>query len=349
MIQNNNGIDADPNKSTSGSGNDITRKPDEITIESVFCDSYEIPPQLPRHVPLDWFEVAIACKYAPAKIKTLIKILQDPYKKPARKQYLLVGAPGAGKTTLAQAIAQAAGLPCIFVPVAELPNEFQNSAAASLQRIINPILQSNERCVIILDEITHITDNYKQKNNSNNDAATATWSLLDRCAQNPNIIIIGTTNDVSDLPAQLKSRFGENGIIEIPLPCEQARSELMSTLLEEWIRDGSLDKRYIDFLVNKTKGKSFRDIMNLLYEAAENAMAEDRRLEQSDIDAIINHWKSWWHPSKLYGSCKQYIKESANLTNFSIGLQIAGLYLHFRQTIFNEYIYEIQHPIRKQK
>ncbi|MCL5875334.1 MAG: ATP-binding protein [Candidatus Dependentiae bacterium] len=288
----------------------------------------------------------LSCQAAPEQIKNLIaKLALYPKEVPKKRQYLFVGPPGTGKTTLAQAVAQKAGWKSVVIPVPELANEYQNSAASGLKRIIDPLLTAEEPCVIVLDELTHITDNYKQKLNYNNDAAAAVWSLLDRCKEHENIIVIATSNDISDLPPQMKSRFNKSGIIEIPFPDYTARGYLLCYLLNDFINTkSSYDMgSYVRYLATITEGKSFRDIMDFCEEVAYNAEQKSRRIQREDIHAVIKKWRSKWHPVELYRSCKSatksIIKESPTY------IPIISLSLSLYHTFLQES--QIMHNLRK--
>lgn len=277
----------------------------------------------------------LSCQAAPEQIRNLIaKLALYPKEVPKKRQYLFVGPPGTGKTTLAQAVAQKAGWKSVVIQVPELANEYQNSAASGLKRIIDPILTAKEPCVIVLDELTHITDNYKQKHNYNNDAAAAVWSLLDKCKEHEHVIVIATSNDISDLPPQMKSRFNKSGTIEIPFPDYTARGYLLCYLLRDFINTKtSYDMgSYVRYLAKVTEGKSFRDIMDFCEEISYNAECNGRHIKREDIDAVMSKWRSKWHPTELLRSCKSatksMIKESPTyIPIISLGLSLYHTFL----------------------
>lgn len=295
--------------------------------------------------PLDADIVRIAYNHAPVRIQRVTdKMLNYPNKVLRRRKYLFTGEPGTGKTTLAQAMAQFAGWPCVIVPIPELPNEFQDSAAAGLTRFIDPIIEKDGKCVIVLDEITHLTDSYKKNKNNPDRTATTLWWLLDKCNNRNNIVIIGTTNDDSDLPAPLKNRFG-NGIIKIEMPSLEARTSLINYLFRNPIQVGKFDQNYINMLAKKSNKKSLRDIVGLYQDAADIAELEDRDIEHNDIDALIAEWRSWYHPqelwqsvesSRIYKFCKPALPNAFEIIKFSIpvALQLVALWMNYQQMDF---------------
>lgn len=334
-MQKNNGMDATSSSNSGGDNRNINS-----TFTSLDLTKFIPKEELPKHA------IKIACDHAPDKVQSLINTLDN--NRPlleTQKKYLFTGNPGTGKTTLAQAIAQRFKWECIFVHVSELPNQYQNSAASGLKEIIDAVLAESEavtikKYLILLDEMTHLTNNYKEKNNANNDAARPIASLLDRCSTNPNILVIGTTNDdASELPHLLQDRFSDN-IIKINLPSSKARKEYLTIQLT------GLDESYINFLVKKTNGKSFRIINSLFGPAKEKANIENRTITKEDIDAIISQLKPWWHPAELYGSYTPFLKNHVTLSNIAI---LVGLCTGIGQTgqiIYSRYDTEKQRKIQ---
>ncbi len=173
---------------------------------------------------------------------------------------LLVGPPGVGKSDIAKAIAQIVGRPFIFLKSSLMATEYQNSGAQNLKRIIDAVKAYAKPCVVILDEIYSLIDKKKNDQKSDQDTAVALWQLIDECSQDKNILFIGTTNSLKDIPEALKSRFS-NHIVEIELPDAAMRKHIISFYAQE-----CTSKELLETIIRKTNGFSARELKELINE-----------------------------------------------------------------------------------
>ncbi len=278
--------------------------------------------------PLDPAEAQISYDHAPATIQNTIDTMRnfrEKNKTIEHRNYLFHGDYGIGKTMLAQAMAQAASTSdttwhCALLRVSKYTEKYQSSASGHIVKKMKSIRAQNQPCVIVLDELTHITKNYGQEHNFNNDAATTVAAEMDTCNERNDIIIVGTTNNKSDIPEILNSRFGELGIIEIPMPSFDLRMDLINHLFQKEIQNQTLTDSHIKMIAKKTEGKGLRKIALDLYKKVVNEAQTRRRLEkklakqlgksdeeiaaldqdggytitQADIDAVMATGPSWY-------------------------------------------------------
>lgn len=152
-----------------------------------------------------------------------------PRAKMALKKILLLGPPGSGKSSLAKTIAYRLRRPYLFITAATICNEFKDSGIGSLQRLTEFLGKSKMPCVVIFDEITSLTDKFKN-DNSNIGVIEVFWTMLDKLEKMPHVLFIVTANDIEKLPITLKDRFGKC-IYYIPLPAYLCTCAYIKTLL----------------------------------------------------------------------------------------------------------------------
>lgn len=264
---------------------------------------------------------------APVVIKKIIiNLLYPPKNKAALpKRLLLVGKPGTGKTTLAKAIAYKCGYDYYVVEAPFLLNEYKNSGPQNLLREIYPLLTAGRPVVVILDELTELTDRYKKENDSDATVAAALWVLLDSCAQFDNVFFVGTSNkEKKDLPAQLQSRFDED-IVTIHMPHAIARKKMFLHHLKQ--ERHKVDDAFLRYLVKRTDGRSAREIEKLVFKAIQFANVRTPRrytVTQKDFERALKLWKPLWHPTILYQKIEPHIQPFFK-TAYPLILQTIGL------------------------
>jgi SpoVK/Ycf46/Vps4 family AAA+-type ATPase len=157
------------------------------------------------------------------------------------KLIILLGEPGVGKSKLSKAIAQHLKFGIKFINAAQLGNEFRKSSEKDFARIfaslISELHNAKKPMFVVFDELQTLTAGHQDTGHSSEaNVAVAFWQLVDKCADEENIYIIGTLNNEKDLPAALIRRAQK---VTIPRPDAQARKTILTYHLSHLNNSGT--------------------------------------------------------------------------------------------------------------
>lgn len=225
---------------------------------------------------------------------------------------LFVGKPGVGKTTLAQVVAQKLGRSAIIIRAPMVGNEYKNSESSNLVRIFEDILQVNQPSVLIIDEINVIAESRKDPDSGDIGGAATLWLLLDMCAQHKHILIIGTSNNATNLPQPLKDRF-EGSVIELTEGDTQVRLKILNFYFSQYPHVCS--NSYLLKLAQKTKRFSPRQLEALVIAAVQNQVVRDPNgyVTQDNVEKAYQKFtlSTKALQSKSSFNFKEWIKENS--------------------------------------
>jgi len=155
------------------------------------------------------------------EFSTLRKIIEHPEIFQARfspkhlyKNYLLMGPPGTGKTTLISTLAANCGMDTLIVPCSQIGSSFVNGSAQALQDLYEQAKQrvrmGAKGVIVFLDEIDHLTKSRTGHQSAEDDKVVTTLNnYMDGISRMPQIITIGATNHPEVMDDAILSRFNK--------------------------------------------------------------------------------------------------------------------------------------------
>ncbi len=313
-----------------------------LSTAANISESNDVPQEIPSHLDPGIAVVkannaqkfpASFCSFiletAPQEAKDKIALLKDPYCPSwlIPKKILLYGPSGSGKTTLAQVIAQEIDRPFIYISAGLLGNEYKNSVAQNLRRAIEPYKESS--CVVIIDEIDCILKKATNEKDLDQNTPKQVWEIIDLCAQLPNVLVIGITNDVRGMDEPLQTRFAGD-TVEIPLLNSlEMRKKTILFHLQAFVYD--LNSSYISSLAKKTKKFSHRELEKLVIAAMASAYLNKKIVPIVSKEDFEKAYKQMEKSRSLLNKINWADYEK----HLQYGLQIAGLIVNIVSSISN--------------
>ncbi|HEY1890898.1 MAG TPA: AAA family ATPase [Steroidobacteraceae bacterium] len=188
---------------------------------------------------------------------------------------LLYGPPGTGKTDIARTFANEGGVKFIAAGTADLKGQYTGQSA-HLVRDLFSRARASAPCVLFIDEIEAVA---AKRDGANTDAftqdiVTEMLAQMEGAAKSDRpVILLAATNLPERIEPAILNRFTTQ--IEIPLPDEAARAEILKRLLSEKPCDPALDvEETCAFLAKRLNRKSGRDLVKIVDRAMERAATE---------------------------------------------------------------------------
>lgn len=199
---------------------------------------------------------------------------------PANK-ILLYGAPGTGKTRLANAIAHKLDLPLVLVRLDELVSSYLGRTGKNIREIFE--VANERRVVLFLDEIDTVAKHRGDEKELGELKRIVTVLLQNIDFFPQHSILIGATNHEDILDKAIWRRFPLK--IKLDLPSPESRELLLELFLKEVQKD--IDLR---FIVEITDGLSGSEIYDLSQQALKHyVISGNEKLLTKDI--LVAHFQ----------------------------------------------------------
>ncbi|MDD5372325.1 MAG: AAA family ATPase [Sulfurimonas sp.] len=205
-------------------------------------------------------------------VKSELEEIIDFMKKPKRyksfgarmpRGVLLVGPPGVGKTMIAKAVANAAGVPFFYQSGASFVQIYVGMGAKRVHELF-VAAKNNSPSIIFIDEIDAVG---KKRDGQRNDEREATLNQLltemDGFENSSGVIVIAATNKIDVLDSALlrAGRFDRRIFVE--LPTNKERASILSKYLEKVPHDVDVNS-----IANMTVGFNGASLAALVNEAS---------------------------------------------------------------------------------
>jgi len=298
---------------------------------------------------LDTQLVDLATDHAPAYVQKIIHTLQstERIKEPIRA--ILTGA-GVGKTTLAQAIAQKAQTNCKLIAAACTGTRYLFSEQEHLLQAIVPLIEQNERWVVVLDNIDclrHYSKVFDLNRGDYNDRtitydpieamdrlygkkayyvvspARVLCDLLDMFKEKNknNIAFIGTAREPEKIPDFLKKRFET---INIPLPNQLIRTcvlEYRLSQLQDEIFENSNRHAVAAYLASHTDGLCQFGLKSLVENI--DLISYENKVGKKELKHILKETREYWKLDQGWREKTKHLLKNNTMLTASLCLNAA--------------------------
>jgi transitional endoplasmic reticulum ATPase len=200
---------------------------------------------------------------------------------------LLYGPPGCGKTLIAKALANESGARFFVISGPEIMSKFYGESEARLREIFR---EAKEKApsIIFIDEIDAIAPKREEVTGEVEKRVVAQLlALMDGMEAMSNVIVIGATNRLDDIDPALRRPGRFDREIEIGVPNQQGRLEILQIHTRGMPLSRDVDLREIARI---THGYTGADLKALCREAAMNALRRTLPkdyLEMGEVPASI--------------------------------------------------------------
>lgn len=239
------------------------------------------------------FEDVAGIDAAEGEIQEVVNYLKEPKRwerlgAKCPKGVLLYGPPGSGKTMLARAMANEAGVAFFPISAAEFFNQYVGESARRVREFFAKAREAGQ-AIIFIDEIDTIAqargDGHDIEHSSYIQPLNQLLTEMDGFHGGEGVIVIAATNRLEALDKAIIRPGRFDRIIHIQLPDVRGREEILRATAKRRQVPLAADVD-LRVLARSTPGFSGAELVNLMNEAAYEAGRNDRaEVTQADFDA----------------------------------------------------------------
>ena len=220
-------------------------------------------------------------------LKYFVELIKNPEKGEklgvkTPKGALLVGPPGVGKTMIAKAMANEAGVPFHYAPASSFVDRFVGMGANNVRKLFKEA-KKNTPCIVFIDELDALEKRDSSRTHSEDKKTVdALLTEIDGVNSDHNIFVICATNHTSSIDDALKRSGRLDREIHIPAPRDW---KIRKQLFEHYLKDKPLgDDVDLEILAKEFSGSTGADIANICNESGIKALM--RGLDYITMDCI---------------------------------------------------------------
>ncbi|MFC7019051.1 MULTISPECIES: CDC48 family AAA ATPase [Haloarcula] len=223
---------------------------------------------------------------------------------------LLHGPPGTGKTLIARAVANEVDAYFDTISGPEIVSKYKGESEERLREAFDRA-EANAPAILFVDEIDSIAGSRDEDADMENRVVAQLLTLMDGLEERGNVVVIGATNRVDAVDPALRRGGRFDREIEIGVPDEAGRREILDVHTREMPIDDDVD---FDSIAARTHGFVGADLASLTTEAAMVALRRDRdspSVTKADFDEALASVE----PSAM----REYVAESPDTTFEDVG------------------------------
>ncbi|KAH9412219.1 AAA ATPase [Ordospora pajunii] len=256
------------------------------SMTSVYCDEMISREDVEKEFNMVGYDDVGGCRTQMAKIRELVELplrhsqLYSRIGVKPPKGILLYGPPGTGKTLIARAIANETGAFLFLINGPEIMSKMAGESESNLRKAFEEA-EKNSPSIIFIDEIDALAPKRdKSQGEVEKRVVSQLLTLMDGMKSRSNVIVLGATNRPNSIDPALR-RYGRfDREIEIGVPDETGRLEILRIHTKNMKMDESVDLVAIN---KELHGFSGSDLASLCSEAALQQIRE--KLPQIDLDS----------------------------------------------------------------